>query len=138
MAVLAPGGVQLGLQIGGRAGLCSCRRPPPNGVRSKELLPVIEQVGAQSQFVGNNCGGLAALQPILDGFAFKCFVEFTARFDRRFFHGLDGSLFAQFPVRQFEATSEPTSDSPKPTSDSLRVLRMCLVWNIGLTKLTLR
>lgn len=32
------------------------------------------------------------------------FVEFTARFDRCLVHGLGGSLFTQFPVRQFEAT----------------------------------
>ena len=37
--------------------------------------------------------------------AFERLVEFPAGFDRCFFHGLDGSLFAQFPVRQFEATT---------------------------------
>ena len=50
-------------------------------------------------------GGLAAMQPVLDSFAFESLVEFAAGFDRCFFHGLDSSLLAQFPVRQFEATS---------------------------------
>ncbi|HKW29136.1 MAG TPA: hypothetical protein VJT54_07365, partial [Verrucomicrobiae bacterium] len=45
------------------------------------------------------------LEPVLDGFAFKRFIEFTADFYGDCVHGLMGSLFTQFSVRQIGATS---------------------------------
>jgi hypothetical protein len=80
---------------------------------TQRLLPVIKQVRAQSQFVGYHCGGLATIKPVLNRFAFESLVEFAAGFDRCFFHGLDRSLFAHFPVRQFEATSGLLPENPE-------------------------
>ena len=62
----------------------------------------------EAQFLGDHFCGLAALEPVLNRFSFERLVEFTARLDRCLFHELDQSLFAQFPVRQFEATSNHT------------------------------
>jgi len=42
----------------------------------------------------------------LERFALESCIEFTADFNRCLVHGLDGSLFTQFSVRQFEAASE--------------------------------
>lgn len=52
------------------------------------MLPSIEAVGLEAQFLGDDLGGLAALEPVLDGFTFECFIELTADFDRCLFHGL--------------------------------------------------
>jgi len=41
----------------------------------------------------------------LERFALESCIEFTADFNRCLVHGLDGSLFTQFSVRQFEAAS---------------------------------
>ena len=107
MTVLAPGGLQLSLQIGQRARLCPRRRSPPSVGGGKALFPGIEQVGLKAQFLGDHLRGLAAGKPVLNRLAFERFIEFTTDFDRCLFHGLELSLFAQFPVSQFEATSPP-------------------------------
>jgi hypothetical protein len=43
--------------------------------------------------------------PVFQRGALEGFIEFTADFDGCLIHGLDGSLFTQFSVRQFEAPS---------------------------------
>src|SRR3569623_3074355 len=111
MTVLAPGGLQLSLQIGQRSQLCPRRRSPPSVCWGKARFPGIEQVGLKAQFLGDHLRGLAAGEPVLDRFAFERFIKFTTDFDRCLFHGLELSLFAQFPVRQFEATSLFKSDA---------------------------
>src|ERR1700734_1650913 len=102
---LTPGGLQLALQIGGRSGLWPRHRLPPTVGGGKGLLPRIEPVGFESQFLGDHFRRLAALQPVEDRFSFKRFVEFAADFDWGLVHVLVLSLFTQFSVRQFEATS---------------------------------
>src|ERR1035441_10244589 len=104
MPHLAQGGIQLGLEIGGRAGLCPRRRPPPSGGRGKALFPGIQPVGADPQLFGDHFRGLAAGQPVINGFAFERFIEFTAGLNGCLCHGLVGSLSTQSSVRQFEAT----------------------------------
>lgn len=65
-------------------------------------------------------GGLAVGQPVLHGFTFEGLIESAAGFYRDFFYGVDGSLFAQFTVRQFEATS------PKEAIENWRSLQKLL------------
>src|ERR1035441_1288641 len=104
MPHLAQGGIQLGLEIGGGAGPCPRRRPPPSGGRGKALFPGIQPVGADPQLFGDHFRGLAAGQPVIHGFAFERFIEFTAGLNGCLCHGLVGSLSTQSSVRQFEAT----------------------------------
>ena len=80
--------------------------PSPSVGGGKAMLPSVEPVGIESQFLGDHFSGLTALKPVQDRFTFECFVEFAADFDRCLVHGLDDSLFTQFSVRQFEATSD--------------------------------
>src|SRR5580700_7688115 len=112
---LTPGGLQLALQIGGRSGLCPRHRLPPGLGGGKGLLPRIEPVGFESQFLGDHFSRLAALQPVQDRFTFKRFIEFAADFDWCLVHGLVLSLFTQFSVRQYEATSKSRAKSTKKT-----------------------
>ena len=58
---------------------------------------------AEAQFLGNHFRGFAARKPVLDGFTFERFIESTAGLGGCLGHGLDGSLFTQSSVRQFEA-----------------------------------
>ena len=81
------------------------RRLPPSVGGGKTMLPSIEPVGIESQFLGDHFSGLTALKPVQDRFTFERFVEFAADFDKCLVHGLEGSLFTQFSVRQFEAAS---------------------------------
>src|ERR1035441_4391761 len=89
---------------GGGAGLSPRRRPPPSGGRGKALFPGIQPVGADPQLFGDHFRGLAAGQPVINGFAFERFIEFTAGLNGCLCHGLVGSLSTQSSVRQFEAT----------------------------------
>src|ERR1039458_10307219 len=107
MPHLAQGGIQLGLEIGGRAGICPPRRPPPSGRRGKALFSSLQAVGADPQLFGDHFRGLAAGQPVINGFAFERFIEFTAGLNGCLCHGLVGSLSTQSSVRQFEATRAP-------------------------------
>ena len=109
MAVLAQGGVQLGLQIGGRAGLCPGGRSPPSVSRGKALSPSIEPIGVQTQLLGDNLSGLAAGEPVVDRFMLEGFGERTTAFNRCFMDGLHHTRLAQFSLRQFEATSTLSS-----------------------------
>jgi hypothetical protein len=67
------------------------------------VLPGIKQAALKAQFLCDYLGGFAARQPVLDGFTLEGFIEFTADFNKGLFHGLDVSLSAHSPVRQFEA-----------------------------------
>ena len=95
----------VGLQISQGACRESCPRSPPSGGRSEAFLPSIESVGLNPQFLGGHMSRLAAPKPVLDGFMFEGFIEFTADFDRGLVHGWYGSLFTLSSVRQFEAAS---------------------------------
>src|SRR5688572_4949655 len=106
MAVLTQGLLQQGLSLGERGRLCPRRRPPPSGGGGKALPPGIELISIDAQFLGDGLSGLAAGQPMIERFTSERVIEFTARFGRCLVHGLASSLFAQFPVRQFEATSQ--------------------------------
>src|SRR2546421_12168479 len=103
MTDLALRSLQLALQIGHRAGLGRRGSPPSDG--GDQLSPGVEQVRVDAQFLSNHFSGLAAVEPVLDRLAFEGFVEFPALSDRCLFHWFDHSLFTQFSVRQFEATS---------------------------------
>jgi hypothetical protein len=83
----APGGIQLGLKIGGRAGLGPGRRLVPGVGGGKTLALGIEPVGQQAQFPGDHWSGQTAVEPVPNGFAFEGFIEFTANFDRVGIHG---------------------------------------------------
>src|SRR5436189_4758917 len=96
-------GIQLALQIGHRAGLGRRRSPPSDG--GDQLSPRIKEVGVDAQLLPNHRSGLAAVEPVQDRFAFEGFVEFPALSDRCLFHWFGLSLFTQFSVHQFEATS---------------------------------
>src|ERR1035441_8941812 len=78
--------------------------PSPSGGRGKALFPGIQPVGADPQLFGDHFRGLAAGQPLINGFAFERFIEFTAGLNGCLCHGLVGSLSTQSSVRQFEAT----------------------------------
>src|ERR1019366_937688 len=95
-------GLQLALQISYRARLGRRRSPPSDG--GDQLSPSIEEVGVDAQLLADNLSRLAAVEPVLDRFAFKGFVEFPALWDRCLFHRSGRSLFPRFSVRQFEAT----------------------------------
>ena len=69
------------------------------------MLPGIEPVAVDPQLLGDHCRRLAAGQPVVNGFAFERFIEFTAGLDGWLCHGLVGSLFTQSSVRQSEAAS---------------------------------
>ena len=69
------------------------------------MFPGIKPVGFEAEFPGDHSGRLATGEPILQRFALEGFSEFTADLNRCLVHGLDGSLFTQFSVRQFEAAS---------------------------------
>src|SRR5438552_17452203 len=97
-------GIQLALQIGHRAGLGRRRSPPSDG--GDQLSPRIKEGGVDAQLLPNHRSGLAAVEPVQDRFAFEGFVEFPALSDRCLFHWFGLSLFTQFSVRQFEATSK--------------------------------
>src|SRR6266699_1585695 len=103
MTQFALGSIQLALQIGHRTGLPRRRPPPSDG--GDQLPPGIKQIGVDAQLLTNHRSGLAALQPVGDRFAFKGLIEFPPFSDRCLFHGFCLSLFTQFSVRQFEATS---------------------------------
>ena len=105
MAQFALGGLQLVLQIGPRAGPGHRRSPPSDG--GDQLSPGVEKLGIDAQLLPNHLGRLAAVEPVLDGFAFKRLVEFPALSDRCWFHGSSRLLSTRFSVRQFEATSGP-------------------------------
>src|ERR1035437_5309956 len=77
---------------------------PAGGSRGKVLLPGIEPVSIDPQFLRNHFRRFAALAPVLDRFTFEGFVEFTTGFDRCLIHGLAGSLFTQSFVRQFDSS----------------------------------
>jgi hypothetical protein len=82
----APGGVQLGLEIGGRAGADLGHRFGPGVGGGKTLSAGIEPVGQQPQFPGYHRSRLAMLSQFrTDGFAFEGFIEFTADFYRTVF-----------------------------------------------------
>src|ERR1017187_7680268 len=95
-------GLQLALQISYRARLGRRRSPPSDG--GDQLSPSIEEVGVDAQLLADNLSRLAAVEPVLDRFAFKGFVEFPALWDSCLFHRSGRSLFPRFSVRQFEAT----------------------------------
>src|ERR1022692_4434455 len=103
MPHLAQGDIQLGLEIRRRARLCPRRRSPPSVGGGKAVFPGIQPVGADPQLLGDHFRGLAAGQPVVNGFAFERFIEFTTGLDGCLCHGLVGSLSTQFSVRQFEA-----------------------------------
>src|SRR5208282_1451342 len=106
------------------------RRLPPSVGGGKALPPSIKPVGPQAQFLGNHGNGLAATKPVLDGFAFERFVEYTAGFDSVCVHGLVGSLFTQFPVRQFEATSASPPGEGESSSVCWRIVS-CQNYHVG-------
>src|ERR1017187_3850317 len=85
-------------------GFAPASAPPPSVGGGKALLPSIEPVAVDSQLLGDHFSGLATGKPVVNGFTFERFIEFTANFDCCLVHGLVGSLFTQFSVRQFEAT----------------------------------
>ena len=76
---------------------------PPASAGGKAVFPGIQPVGADPQPLGDHFRGLAAGQPVVNGFAFERFIEFTTDLDGWLCHGLVGSLSTQFSVRQFEA-----------------------------------
>ena len=106
MPVLAQGRVQLGLQRRGRAGLRPGGRSPPSVSRGEAPPPRIEPIGFDTQLLGDDPSGLATREPVVDRFKFEVLIELTTAFDRCFSDGLDYTCFAQFSVRQFEATSQ--------------------------------
>src|ERR1017187_9814928 len=126
MPHLAQGDIQLGLEIRRRARLCPRRRSPPSVGGGKAVFPGIQPVGADPQLLGDHFRGLAAGQPVVNGFAFERFIEFTTGLDGCLCHGLVGSLSTQFSVRQFEAAlialvSEKTNSN---SSDELKLALM--------------
>src|ERR1035437_10067448 len=88
MANLPASGLQLGVQLGGRAWLCPGRRLPPSVGRGKALPPSIQPVGENPQLHGHHTGRLATGQPVVDGFTFKRLVKLLT--------GLNGVLVIGF------------------------------------------
>jgi hypothetical protein len=111
MPNLAQGHVQLALHVRQRARLRPRCRSPPRDSGGEALFPSIEPVGLETQFLGHDLGGLAALEPVLDRFPFECFIELTTDFDRCLLHLLF-HCFTRFTVRQFGATSENLTETP--------------------------
>jgi len=106
MADFALIGVDARQRFGERGRLRSVRRSPPSVCRSEAFPPRVKQVGVDAQLAGNHISGLAAGKPVLHGFSFEGLSELAVSpFCGCFIHGLGSSLFAHFPVRQFDATS---------------------------------
>ena len=84
------------------------------------MPPGIQPVGVEAQFLGNHFSGLAAGKPVLDGFTFERFVEFTAGVGGCLGHGLDGSLITQSSVRQFETALHYQKRSESERKEMLR------------------
>jgi len=96
VTVLAPFGVELGLEVGRRAGPSPRRRPPPSVGGGSASLPLVEESRGQAQLRGDDRGGLPAGPPIQDGFAFERLVELATGFDRGFFQGLHHARVPDF------------------------------------------
>src|SRR2546426_3992498 len=99
------------------------------------MLPGVEPVGSQSQLLGNHRRGLAAGEPVLDGFTFEGFIEFTTGLDGYLCHGLVRLLFTQSSVRQFEATSSSISWRRGCPARDLRTVFRCAPGNASSTNL---
>ena len=56
MADLAPGGIELGLEVGSRRPPAPRRRLPPGGGEGQKLAPGEEQAFTQAQFLGDDSG----------------------------------------------------------------------------------
>src|SRR4051812_47142126 len=66
------------------------RRPPSPQRRREQRASSSCRAGWRSTpLLGDDRGGLAAVEPILDRFAFECFVEFAAAF----VHWVEGGIF---------------------------------------------
>jgi len=105
VAVLTPGFIELGLEVGGGGPPAPRRRSPPSGVGGQELAPGEEQSFGQAEFLGDDGGGFATGKPVADSLPLEGPVELAAGSGRGFFDGLHGTRSPFLTVREIEATS---------------------------------
>jgi hypothetical protein len=110
MTDLAPGGLELGLEVGSRGSPARRRRPPPGVGGGQEFAPGEEQALVQAKFLGDHGGGLAAGKPVPDGLPLEGRVELAPGFHRGCFDdGFHDARSLFLSVRVFDATSERDS-----------------------------